>query len=94
MTRPGFHLADAHLPEGVVSLVEVPALAISSTDCRDRVERGMPVWYLVPDGVVQYIEKRAPLPRDAAPPPPTSRPATDDGPPSAPTDTHYQEVPR
>jgi nicotinate-nucleotide adenylyltransferase len=58
VTRPGFHLADAHLPEGVVSLVEVPALAISSTDCRDRVERGMPVWYLVPDGVVQYIEKR------------------------------------
>jgi nicotinate-nucleotide adenylyltransferase len=58
VTRPGFHLADAHLPEGVVSLVEVPALAISSTDCRERVGRGMPVWYLVPDGVVQYIEKR------------------------------------
>src|SRR4051812_32397463 len=58
VTRPGFTLADAHLPEGVVSLVEVPALAISSTDCRDRVARGMPVWYLVPDGVVQYMEKR------------------------------------
>src|SRR3954465_1450886 len=58
VTRPGFQLADAHLPEGVGSLVEVPALAISSTDCRDRVGRGMPVWYLVPDGVVQYIEKR------------------------------------
>jgi nicotinate-nucleotide adenylyltransferase len=58
VTRPGFVLADAHLPEGVVSLVEVPALSISSTDCRDRVARGMPVWYLVPDGVVQYIEKR------------------------------------
>src|SRR5918911_1066415 len=58
VTRPGFVLADAPLPEGVVSLVEVPALSISSTDCRDRVARGMPVWYLVPDGVVQYIEKR------------------------------------
>jgi nicotinate-nucleotide adenylyltransferase len=58
VTRPGFHLADTHLPEGVVSLVEVPAMAISSTDCRERVARGMPVWYLVPDGVVQYIEKR------------------------------------
>ncbi len=58
VTRPGFDLADHHLPEGVVSLVEVPAMAISSTDCRDRVARGMPVWYLVPDGVVQYIEKR------------------------------------
>jgi nicotinate-nucleotide adenylyltransferase len=58
VTRPGYHLADAELPRGAVSLVEVPALAISSTDCRDRVRRGMPVWYLVPDGVVQYIEKR------------------------------------
>ncbi len=58
VTRPGYQLADHHLPEGVVSLVEVPALAISSTDCRERVARGMPVWYLVPDGVVQYIEKR------------------------------------
>jgi nicotinate-nucleotide adenylyltransferase len=39
--------------------VEVPALAISSTDCRERVARGDPVWYLVPDGVVRYINKRA-----------------------------------
>jgi nicotinate-nucleotide adenylyltransferase len=58
VTRPGFDLGDAHLPQGAVSLVEVPALAISSSDCRARVGRGMPVWYLVPDGVVQYIEKR------------------------------------
>ena len=58
VTRPGYQLADTDLPEGAVSLVEVPALAISSTDCRARVQRGMPVWYLVPDGVVQYIEKR------------------------------------
>ena len=65
VTRPGYHLADHHLPEGAVSLVEVPALAISSTDCRERVARGMPVWYLVPDGVVQYIEKRG-LYRDDA----------------------------
>ena len=32
-------------------------MAISSTDCRLRVSRGTPVWYLVPDGVVQYIRK-------------------------------------
>jgi nicotinate-nucleotide adenylyltransferase len=68
VTRPGFTLADGHLPHGVVSLVEVPALAISSTDCRDRVERGMPVWYLVPDGVVQYIEKRGLYRAPARPP--------------------------
>ena len=58
VTRPGYELADKHLPEGVVTLVEVPAMAISSTDCRDRVALGRPVWYLVPDGVVQYIAKR------------------------------------
>ncbi len=58
VTRPGFDLDGKHLPDGAVSLVEVPALAISSTDCRQRVRRGQPVWYLVPDGVVQYISKR------------------------------------
>jgi nicotinate-nucleotide adenylyltransferase len=57
-TRPGHDLADPGLPTGRVSLVEVPALAISSTDCRQRVHRGEPIWYLVPDGIVQYINKR------------------------------------
>jgi nicotinate-nucleotide adenylyltransferase len=58
VTRPGYALEDDHLPDGSVSLVEVPAMAISSTDCRRRVAEGHPVWYLVPDGVVQYIAKR------------------------------------
>ncbi|GLZ39662.1 nicotinate-nucleotide adenylyltransferase [Actinokineospora sp. NBRC 105648] len=58
VTRPGYQLADNHLPSGSVSLIEVPAMAISSTDCRTRVAAGRPVWYLVPDGVVQYIAKR------------------------------------
>jgi nicotinate-nucleotide adenylyltransferase len=58
VTRPGFALTDAHLPADTVSLVQVPAMAISSTDCRTRVAAGKPVWYLVPDGVVQYIAKR------------------------------------
>jgi nicotinate-nucleotide adenylyltransferase len=58
VTRPGFTLSDAHLPANSVSLVEVPAMAISSTDCRARVAVGKPIWYLVPDGVVQYITKR------------------------------------
>ena len=57
-TRPGHHLTDHGLPEGGVSLVEVPALAISSTECRARVAKGDPIWYMVPDGVVRYIDKR------------------------------------
>lgn len=60
VTRPGHEMDDTTLhglPEDRITLVEIPALAISSTDCRHRVERGEPVWYLVPDGVVQYIGK-------------------------------------
>lgn len=57
VTRPGYVLSDAHLPRDAVSLVEVPAMAISSSACRQRVLAGRPVWYLVPDGVVQYIGK-------------------------------------
>ena len=57
-TRPGHHLSGAGLPDDRVSLIEVPALAISSTNCRQRVEAGEPIWYLVPDGIVQYISKR------------------------------------
>ncbi|PWV85175.1 nicotinate-nucleotide adenylyltransferase [Prauserella marina] len=58
VTRPGYQLDDHHLPKGKVSLVEVTAMAISSTGVRERVGSGEPVWYLVPDGVVRYIDKR------------------------------------
>lgn len=57
VSRPGHVLTTAGLPSKDVSQLEIPALAISSTDCRERVRRGHPVWYLVPDGVVQYIAK-------------------------------------
>ena len=71
-TRPG-HEMDEQTLEGLpverITLVEIPALAISSTDCRVRVTSGEPVWYLVPDGVVQYIGKhRLYSPPPAAPP--------------------------
>ncbi len=59
-TRPGYDLAPDTLvgiPEDRVTIVEIPALAISSSDCRERTAAGDPVWYLVPDGVVQYISK-------------------------------------
>jgi len=59
-TRPG-HEMDPQTLEAIpgdrVTMLEIPALAISSTDCRERTRRGEPVWYLVPDGVVQYIAK-------------------------------------
>lgn len=58
VTRPGHRLADPGLPLGAVTLVEIPALAISSSDCRERVGRNEPIHYLVPEGVVQYIAKR------------------------------------
>ena len=63
VTRPGYELSMLDSPlareveAGRLSLVEIPAMAISSTDCRERAMSGRPVWYLVPDGVVQYIAK-------------------------------------
>jgi len=65
VSRPGYELGADHLaeyldrlPKDVLTLVEIPALAISSTECRRRAAENRPVWYLVPDGVVQYISKR------------------------------------
>jgi nicotinate-nucleotide adenylyltransferase len=57
VTRPGYHLSGDHLPADIVTLFDVPAMAISSSGVRQRVQAGRPVWYLVPDGVVQYIAK-------------------------------------
>lgn len=65
VSRPGYDLDGQHivaaideLPEDSLHLVEIPALAISSSDCRARAARSRPIWYLVPDGVVQYVSKR------------------------------------
>ncbi|WET81469.1 nicotinate-nucleotide adenylyltransferase [Amycolatopsis sp. QT-25] len=71
VTRPGYRLNSQHLPSGKVSLVEVTAMAISSTACRERVEAGEPVWYLVPDGVVRYIAKKDLYRKDQGPLPGT-----------------------
>lgn len=57
VSRPGHVLSTDGLPSDNVSQLEVPALSISSTACRARVSDNEPVWYLVPDGVVQYIAK-------------------------------------
>jgi len=65
VSRPGYELNGQHivaatdqLPADALSLVEVPALAISSSECRARAANSRPIWYLVPDGVVQYVNKR------------------------------------
>ncbi|WP_460853156.1 nicotinate-nucleotide adenylyltransferase [Nocardioides montaniterrae] len=66
-TRPGAELSEetlAALPMDKITLLEVPALAISSTDCRTRQTAGQPIWYLVPDGVVTYIDKHGLYPGD------------------------------
>ncbi|MFM5904410.1 MAG: nicotinate-nucleotide adenylyltransferase [Microbacteriaceae bacterium] len=57
VTRPGHRLELPQHPQGAISTLEIPALSISSTNIRERVGQAKPVWYLVPDGVVQYIGK-------------------------------------
>jgi len=57
VTRPGHQLELPNAEQAKIEILEVPALAISSTAVRDRVVAKKPIWYLVPDGVVQYIAK-------------------------------------
>ncbi len=63
--RPGFDASDFLLkvqqehPEtqGKIHYMEVPALAISSTDIRSRVKRGYPIRYLLPEPVRLFIQE-------------------------------------
>ncbi|VDG76296.1 nicotinic acid mononucleotide adenylyltransferase [Actinobaculum suis] len=57
VTRPGHKISEEVLRDKHFEVVEVPAMAISSTDVRERVARDAPIWYLVPDAVVQHIRK-------------------------------------
>lgn len=67
-TRPGYCLEKFKklhlLPEKgdltkkpVIYFMEVPALAISSTDIRERVRKNKPIRYLLPESVANYIHK-------------------------------------
>lgn len=60
-TRPGYDLSRFEQDEVArhidVEFMEVPALAISSTDIRDRIAAKRPVRYLLPESVAGYIAK-------------------------------------
>lgn len=57
VTRPGHDLNVPKMAQADVSILEIPALAISSTDIRARVKSGKPVEYLLPDAVIDYIHE-------------------------------------
>lgn len=60
-TRPGYDLSRFDQQPGAsglrVEMMEVPALAISSTDIRERVASRRPVRYLLPESVAMYARK-------------------------------------
>lgn len=58
-TRPGYDLAALreHDLTGQVTLLDVPALAISSSDVRARFRAGRPVRYLIPREVEEFARK-------------------------------------
>jgi nicotinate-nucleotide adenylyltransferase len=80
-TRPSFDLDRlvSHVPgaTGRVHPMEIPALAISSSDIRARVARGAPIQYLVPDGVARYIQEHALYRVSPGPDPTVPRPERD-----------------
>lgn len=65
-SRPGFPIEVHDLrrynvtgrPLDNLHVMEIPALAISSTDIRRRVAEGRPIRYLLPDEVAEYIAEQ------------------------------------
>lgn len=65
VTRPGYDTSKLYADVGEIRekyssrihYMEVPALAISSSDIRERARRGEPIKYLLPQEVEDYIHK-------------------------------------
>jgi nicotinate-nucleotide adenylyltransferase len=57
VTRPGHSADTSHLPDGAATILDIPALEISSTEVRRRVSAGEPVDYLLPGPIVSYVAK-------------------------------------
>lgn len=66
VSRPGyplrelFEIIDQYVPQHLdrIFQLKIPALAISSTDIRLRIKEGLPIRYLLPDNVKNYIENK------------------------------------
>ncbi len=62
VSRPGYAMSDLEtaVPRHLLDRIEMlqtPEIAISSTEIRLRVARGLPIRYLTPDAVVAYIRE-------------------------------------
>ncbi|MBE3138387.1 MAG: nicotinate-nucleotide adenylyltransferase [Actinobacteria bacterium] len=59
-TRPGYNLSrieELKKAKDSISIMEIPALAISSTDIRERIKTSRPIKYLLPESVCNYLLK-------------------------------------
>jgi nicotinate-nucleotide adenylyltransferase len=65
VNRPGSPWPDVDVLEAAlpgararIDVVNIPGVAISAREMRDRVRAGRPIRYLTPTGVQEYIESR------------------------------------